>query len=64
MFIDDDDDDDDDEIVTYPKAVTHPSTNRARCRATRYRYTKPPPGPIVILERKRVAVNSSIGMQV
>jgi len=31
---------------TCPKAVTHPSTNRARCRATarptRYRYTKPP----------------------
>ena len=36
---------------TYPKAVTHPSTNRARCTATalietklptRYRYTKPP----------------------
>ena len=26
---------------TCPKAVTHPSTNRARCRATRYRYTKP-----------------------
>jgi len=34
---------------TCPKAVTHPSTNRAQCRATRwsrptrYRYTKPPP---------------------
>jgi len=30
---------------TYPKAVTYPSTNRARCRATAtcYRYTKPPP---------------------
>ena len=33
---------------TCPKAVTHPSTNRAQCRATaliektRYRYTKPP----------------------
>ena len=27
---------------TCPKAVTHPSTNRARCRATGYRYTKPP----------------------
>jgi len=34
---------------TCPKAVTHPSTNRARCRATAlietnalYRYAKPP----------------------
>jgi len=42
---------------TCPKAVTHPSTNRARCRATalietnalRYRYTKPPTGSRVFL---------------
>jgi len=28
---------------TCPKAVTHPITNRAQCRATRYRYIKPIP---------------------